>query len=373
MKVGFSVGTQPPFLRVHATLRALRVLGFDSAWVVDHFLGFLPQALWDRDFTWMARPGTSPHPHFDFQTLIGRLSGSAGRLTLGVGVTEPIRRHPVLLAQAALTLSHLTKRPPILGIGAGEAENIIPYGLDFSTPVSVLEEALQIIRLCFESRGPINYSGRHFDLDRAVMDLGPGRAGTPHVWVAAHGPRMLRLCGEYGDGWYPTLPMTPAQYSSKLEAVRSAAVATGRDPLAIEPALHLYTVLAPTEAEARAMLDTPALRFFSLLTPASMWQAEGVEHPFGAGFRGYVDFVPTRYSRAEYERAMAAVPVELVAAHAAWGTPEMVVRHIRDLEEVGLRHVVVSPLSALVSSKAARFALRSVVAMAKELRRSTES
>ncbi len=31
-----------------------------------------------------------------------------------IGVTEPIRRHPVLLAQAALTLSHLTKRPPIL-------------------------------------------------------------------------------------------------------------------------------------------------------------------------------------------------------------------------------------------------------------------
>ncbi len=373
MKVGFSVGTQPPFARANATMRALRVFGFDSAWVVDHFLGFIPQALWDRELTWMAAPGSSPHPHFDYQTLWGRLAASAGRLTVGVGVTEPIRRHPVLLAQAALTMSHLVKRPPILGIGAGEAENVEPYGLDFSTPVAVLEEALQIIRICFESRGPFDFTGEHFTLRGAVMDLEPGRAGRPALWVAAHGPRMLRLCGEYGDGWYPTLPMEPAEYAGKLETIRGAATAKGRNPQAIEPGLHLWVVLGSSEEEARAMLDTPALRFFSLLAPAAMWRSHGIEHPFGADFRGYVDFVPTRYSRAEYEHAMAAVPVSLIAEHVAWGTPQMVVNHIRRLEVAGLRHIVLGPVSALVSRKAAVFALRSVVGMARQLRRPMEA
>ena len=74
-------------------------------------------------------------------------------MRLGVGVTEPIRRHPVLIAQAMMTLSHLTKRAPILGIGAGERMNIDPYGLDFSEPVTRLEEALQIIRLCLSAPG----------------------------------------------------------------------------------------------------------------------------------------------------------------------------------------------------------------------------
>jgi hypothetical protein len=54
-----------------------------------------------------------------------------------------------------LTLSHMAKRPPILGIGSGERQNIEPYGLDFSHPVGRLEEALRIMRLCFYSQGLI--------------------------------------------------------------------------------------------------------------------------------------------------------------------------------------------------------------------------
>ena len=103
--------------------------------------------------------------------LLGYLASRVGRMRLGVGVTEPIRRHPVLIAQAMMTLSHLTKRAPILGIGAGERMNIDPYGLDSSEPVTRLEEALQIIRLCLSARGPITFSGKHYRLDRATMDL----------------------------------------------------------------------------------------------------------------------------------------------------------------------------------------------------------
>ena len=64
-----------------------------------------------------------------------------------------------------MTLSHLTKRAPILGIGAGERMNIDPYGLDPSEPVTRLEEALQIIRLCLSAQGPITFSGKHYRLD----------------------------------------------------------------------------------------------------------------------------------------------------------------------------------------------------------------
>ncbi len=105
--------------------------------------------------------------------LLGYLASRASRLRIGVGVTEPIRRHPILIAQAMLTLAYMTKRPPILGIGAGERENIDPYGLDFTKPVSRLEEALQIIRLCFSAQGPIDFHGEHYQLHRASMDLRP--------------------------------------------------------------------------------------------------------------------------------------------------------------------------------------------------------
>ena len=163
--------------------------------VIDHFQNIFPRAIWDTELTWVAAQRPTPHEFFDYQVLLGYLAPRVGRMRLGVGVTEPIRRHPVLIAQAMMTLSHLTKRAPILGprIGAGERMNIDPYGLDPSEPVTRLEEALQIIRLCLSAQGPITFSGKHYRLDRATMDLKPASGRVPEIWIAGHGPRMLRV------------------------------------------------------------------------------------------------------------------------------------------------------------------------------------
>ncbi|HDH02969.1 MAG TPA: LLM class flavin-dependent oxidoreductase, partial [Actinobacteria bacterium] len=207
--VGISINSNPPLSRTRAFIRAARAMRLDSVWAVDHWLGFFPLSIWDESFSWLAAEGGSPHAYFDWPTLLGYAAERAGNLQLAVGVTEPIRQHPVQLAQTAMTLSHMTKRPPILGIGSGEAENVVPYGLDFSAPVGRLEEALEIIRLCFESDGPFDFDGTHFKLDRAILDLKPKPGNEPQVWVAAHGPRMLRLTGRFADGWYPAIPMKP--------------------------------------------------------------------------------------------------------------------------------------------------------------------
>lgn len=367
--IGMNVGTQPPVSRVMALTRAARVLGFDAVWTVDHFMGFFPQSVWDRDFTWLADPDGTPHQMFDYQTLLGRLAGVAGRMRLGVGVTETIRRHPVLVAQMAMTLAHLSRAAPIIGIGAGERENTEPYGLAFTGIVGRLEEALQIIVRCLDSRGTFSFSGSHFRLDGAVMDLAPPARRRPELWVAAHGPRMLSLAGRYGDGWLPALTYTPDTYAAALALIRSSAADAGRDPDAITPAWWLYTILGRTEAEARAMLDHPAVKFSALLVPAYRWKERGCTHPLGEDFGGLVDFVPTRYSRKEIDAAVAAVPVDLLAAEAMWGTPETVERRLREFVEVGLRHVVVNPASALVSKRDALYSLRSMVSIQRRLRR----
>src|SRR5687768_6644663 len=183
--VGPSVPPRPPVGTLRQMVLASRLLRLDALLVSDHLQSIFPEALWERRVTWMARPGASPHDFFDYQTALGYLAARAGRLRLGVAVTEPIRRHPVVIAQAMLTLAHLTKRAPILGIGAGERENVEPYGLDFSGTVGRLEEALQVIRLCFASAEPITFEGKHYRLDHAPMGLRPPPDKTPEIWVGA--------------------------------------------------------------------------------------------------------------------------------------------------------------------------------------------
>ena len=368
--VGLQITTQPPLLATRAAVMAARAMRLQSVMVIDHFQNVFPRALWDTDFTWMAAHRPSPHEMFDYQVLMGYLAPKVGRARLGVGVTESVRRHPVLIAQAMLTLSHLTRRAPILGIGAGERMNIDPYGLDFSHPVSRLEEALQVIRLCLSSRGPVSFSGEHFRLDRATMDLKAPAGKVPEIWVGGHGPRMLGLTGRYGDGWYPASIVSPQEYADGLAEVRSAASAAGRDPAAITPALHRFVVCGSSEREARAMLNTKAIRLLGLAAPAEVWRRAGVAHPLGERFDAIVDFVPDRHDREFVEQAIAAVPESVMTEGSLlWGTPAQVAAKLRAFGDAGLRHVVLAPVSGLVSQRAALYGLRAAAEVSRALRR----
>jgi magnesium chelatase family protein len=58
-----------------------------------------------------------------------------------------LRRSPASLAQTFLTIDHLSKGRAILGIGAGIGANILPYGIQWSKPVSQFEEALETTKI----------------------------------------------------------------------------------------------------------------------------------------------------------------------------------------------------------------------------------
>lgn len=358
--VGMHLPPKPPVVTLRALAYASRLMRLESLTVWDHVQDLFPQSLWDEDFTWLARLSKSPHEMLDYQVTLGYLAAHAGRLRLGVGVTEAIRRHPVLIAQSMATLAHVSRRAPILGIGTGERENVEPYGLSMSWSVSRLEEALQIIRLCWTSAGPVDFDGRFYTLTQAALDLQPPPNRVPRIWVAAHGPRMLDLTGRYGDGWLPVLVTDPDDYAARLATIRAAAQTAGRDPAAILPAMQAYVVAAPTEREAREMLGAPPIRFIAVLAPAEMWRRHGVAHPFGDDFRGFFDYVPSEHTREQLLDAMARVPVDALAEVLMWGTPAQVAARIRAFGEAGLRHANLELASAAVSPRAAANSLRAI-------------
>ncbi|HEY8448021.1 MAG TPA: LLM class flavin-dependent oxidoreductase [Thermomicrobiales bacterium] len=366
--IGVTVPPKPPLGSLRQLMFAARLLRLDSVLIWDHIQDFFPTALWTKDFTWMASQNASPHEFFEFQVTLGWLAARAGRVRIGVAATEPIRRHPVVIAQAMLTLAHMTKRRPILAIGAGERENIEPYGLDFRRGVSRLEEALQIIQRCFTTTGPIDFSGEFFRLEHGRFDLTVSPKKRPEIWVAGIGPRMLQLTGRYGDGWLPVGMMPPEEYATKLEAVRAAAREAGRDPAAITPAIQSFLVVAPTEEEVRAMLQTKIVRYFGVLAPAELWKRVGYQHPLGDGFRGFFDFVPERFSRADLEEMISMVPTELASQGLIWGTPEQAIAQLRAYVEAGVRHFVISPASAMISRRAMLDTIRALRTIGKALR-----
>lgn len=178
----------------------------DSFWVPDHLNGVVPRSLWKQKYS----GGTKLVPKIDAfmepRTMLGHLAARnrVGRMHLGVSVTDTGRRNPAVTAQAAATLHLLTRGRAILGIGPGEREGNEPYGVDWSKPVARFEEAMATIRALWDSGGQlVNRDSPYFPLRNALFDLPPYRGKWPEIWIGAHGPRMLRAAGRYGDGYFP--------------------------------------------------------------------------------------------------------------------------------------------------------------------------
>ncbi|WP_433664538.1 LLM class flavin-dependent oxidoreductase [Nocardia sp. CA-128927] len=367
--VGTMAGVNPPVSASRFLVRMARLGRLDSVLAPDHLISVFPRAIWDTDFTPQAKALESPDEQFDYAPLLAYLAAGAGRVQLGVGVTDPHRRHPVLLAQTFLTLAHMTKVPPILGLGSGETENLDPYGFTWNRPVDRLEEALQVIRAAWSEAKSIDFAGKYYRIDGAPMDLTAPADRMPQIWLGAHGPRMLELTGRYADGWYPWETLSPDEYQRRLRLVHTSARAAGRDPAAIVPAQMIQMLTARTHAGIKRLLRAPSTRYLGLLAPDTVWARYGVKHPFGEGFRGLIDLMPHQLTKAEVQEAIAEVPDEVLHDWLMIGTPPEILARIRELQDAGLRHAIVFPTAALVSNADMAFGYGVVLWLARRLRR----
>ena len=210
-------------------------LGFDSVWVGDHLLWYVP----------------SPDP----AAILGALAARTQRARLGTAVYLAALRGPVAVAKMAATLDHLSGGRFVLGVGIG-GENPAEFaaaGVALSRRSRRLDETLEVCRLLWRGDGPVTYAGRELRLEDVRFDLPPLTPGGPPVWVGGRAPRSLARAGRLGDGWLAFV-VTPERFAEGWATVRRHAEEAGRDPEALTPGLQLWCNLADSDEEARALL-----------------------------------------------------------------------------------------------------------------------
>jgi phthiodiolone/phenolphthiodiolone dimycocerosates ketoreductase len=301
--------------------------------------------------------------------MLGHLAARnrVGRLRLGVSVTDTGRRNPAVTAQAAVTLHLLTRGRAILGIGTGEREGNEPYGVDWSKPVARFEEALATIRALWNSGGElVNRDSPFFPLRNAVFDLPPYRGKWPEIWIAAHGPRMLRATGRYADAWFPGFPHRPEDYGQRLEVVRTAASDTGRDPMSLLPAVEFLVVTGTSRGAVDEALNSPILKALSLTASDDVFARHGTRHPLGQGFSGSPDLVPHAFEEQTALSYAAQVPPPVVQEVFLSGTPDEVIEQAAQWRDQGARYIVVADASSL--QRSLRKGLAAMIPFARILR-----
>jgi alkanesulfonate monooxygenase SsuD/methylene tetrahydromethanopterin reductase-like flavin-dependent oxidoreductase (luciferase family) len=284
-----------------ALARRADALGYESLWVT-HGLGR------DALLTLSAYAHVAPH---------------AG---LGSGVIPTYPRHPVLLAQEALTLSDISGGRLRLGIGVSHRPMMEgALGLEMGRPLEAIREYVTVLRGALTGR--VQHQGARY---RVNWQSGlPRLPAPPPILLAGLAPRMLELAGEIADGVVLWLAAPGYVREHALPAIRRGRARAGKPLEGFEIVAAVPAALTADRPAAVALFRTELTRYLALPFYRAMLEQSG----FAAEVAAY-----DRAPRPE------AVPDRLVAALGGLGDYRAVSAFVTAYREAGVTLPALRPI-----------------------------
>ncbi len=147
-------------------------------------------------------------------------------IELGTAVVPTYPRHPVTLAQEALTTQAVSGGRLVLGIGLSHQLVIEGmFGLSFDKPLRHMREYLDVLVPLLRD-GKVSSAGETIT-GRAALDV-KGATPPPPVLLAALGPKMLELAGTVVDGTVTWMTGAATLADHVVPVITNAATAAGR-------------------------------------------------------------------------------------------------------------------------------------------------
>jgi probable F420-dependent oxidoreductase len=199
VEFGVVLQTDPPAREVVRLMRLAEDNGFGYGWTFDSCV------LWQEPFV-----------------VYSQILAATSSLVVGPMVTNPGTRDWSVTASLFATLNDMFGNRTVCGIGRGDSAHRVA-GLRPSS-LAQLGEAMHVIKELAE--------GREVSLRGRTVKLPWITSGSLDIWMAAYGPRALRMVGEQADGFI-LQTADPAIARWTIGAVRDAARAAGRDPAGI--------------------------------------------------------------------------------------------------------------------------------------------
>jgi F420-dependent oxidoreductase-like protein len=161
----------------------------------------------------------------DVLTVIAMAGQKTSRIELGTSVVPTYPRHPVVMAQQALTAQAAAGGRFNLGIGLSHKPVIEGmWGMSYERPAVHMREYLSVLRPLLKE-GRVSFNGEFFRVSATVQVVAPE---PPPVLIAALAPVMLRLAGELADGTVTFMVGRKTLETHIVPRINSAAEAAGR-------------------------------------------------------------------------------------------------------------------------------------------------
>jgi F420-dependent oxidoreductase-like protein len=215
---------------------------WDSLWVYDHF---------------HTVPVPTDEATHEAWTLMAAYAASTSRIKLGQMCTAMGYRNPVYLAKVAATTDIISGGRVQMGIGGGWYQHEWEaYGYGFPTAgqrLGMLDEGVQIMRDAWRD-GRVSFTGKHYEVDDAIVAPTPLQQGGPPLWIAGGGEKVtLRIAAKYAQ--YTNFTSEPAGFQHKSEVLAGHCRDVGTDYGKIVRSANFNAVIGDSEADVKDRIE----------------------------------------------------------------------------------------------------------------------
>ena len=163
---------------------------------------------------------------FDALTAIALMGQATSRIELATAVVPIQTRHPIAMAQQALSTQAVCEGRFTLGLGPSHHWIVSDMlGLSYERPAALVRNYLEVLNTALAGPGPVDVENDDFRIHNplAITDLPPTT-----VLVAALAPVMLRIAGEQASGTILWMADERAIGGHVIPRITAAAQAAGR-------------------------------------------------------------------------------------------------------------------------------------------------
>lgn len=306
---------------------------------------------------------TNENKHEPFMPLA--FAGLAtARLELATSVAIAFPRSPMIVASMSWELARHTGGRFVLGLGTQvRAHNERRFSVPWVAPAARMGEYVQALRAiwrCWETGGPLDYAGEHyqFSLMNEGFSPGPNHLPMPPVTIAAVGPLMLRTAARFCDGVRLHSFATRAYLERQVEPTISKGLAEVEMPRErFEVSGGGFIATGPNAAAVSAATETIRGRV--------AWYASTPAYRTVLEQHGLVELgvrLSDMARRGEFKEMSALIPDEVLELFAAIGPYEVIAERIA-ARFGGLVDTVVIPFPADANPSTVRAVVEEVQAI----------
>lgn len=270
----------------------------------------------------------------DGLSTLAAIAVTTERLRLGTAILPVFSRPPALYAMSAANLQALSKGRFVLGLGTSTSIVIGKWmGVPFKKPLTRTRETVAILREALAGK-KVTFEGETVSVQgfRLTADT-----TTPvPIYIAALGPKMLRLAGEIADGVILYL-FTPNGVREAVAQVHDGARAAGRDPNEIDVVIRIPVALDEDEQFLSFMMR----RMTAAYVMVDVYNASVSRQ----GFAEEAKLLSERWRGGDRDGAAQAVTDEMLEEFYVFGDAGTCHKKLERFREAGAKTPVIMPIS----------------------------